>query len=128
MASVTLGNVSPTALITDTETGEKTRYRYTNIGQTSTFASSPEPDLFSQMRDIINVWKHESDKPPAWVEADDEALASALRQHFGCGARPEDWEHVITGPPAMEPVTADVPVAPEAPAAPVVDAEPAPIP
>ena len=100
MATVTLGNVSHTALMSDPETGVRTRYASTNITQSTTVLHTPEDSLFAQMRDVINLWHHESDQPPAWIEGDDPDLVSAMRKHFGCGERPEDWENDITGPPA----------------------------
>jgi hypothetical protein len=100
MATVTLGNVSHTALMSDPETGVRTRYASTNINRSTTVVHTPEDGLFAQMRDVISLWHHESDQPPAWIESDDPDLASALRKHFGCGERPEDWENDVTGPPA----------------------------
>jgi hypothetical protein len=100
MATVTLGNVSHTALMSDPDTGVRTRYASTNITQSTTVLHTPEDGLYNQMRDVINLWHHESDQPPAWIESDDEDLASALRKHFSTGARPEGWENDITGPPA----------------------------
>ena len=99
MASVLLGNISHTALMSDPDTGARTRYASTHIDQSTTILNTPEEGLFAQMRDVINLWHHESDQPPAWIESDDPDLASALRKHFGCGERPDDWENVVTGPP-----------------------------
>lgn len=104
MASVSLGNLSHTPVITDPETGARTRYRSTNVTQSTTIMHLPAESLYDRMHDVVNLWGHSSDQPPAWVESDDEPLATALRQHFGCGPRPEDWENVITGPPATEPL------------------------
>lgn len=121
MASVMLGNVSHTALITNPETGEKTRYRSTHIEQSVTQVGSLPESLFDAMNAVINLWRHESDQPPAWVESDSEALAAALREHFGCGPMPEGWEIKITGPPQLEPI--QEPAAP-VPAAPVEEVSP----
>jgi hypothetical protein len=100
MATVTLGNVSHTALMSDPDTGVRTRYASTNITQSTTILQTPEDGLYNQMRDVINLWHHESDQPPAWIEGDDPDLVSALRKHFGTGEQPQDWENDITGPPA----------------------------
>jgi hypothetical protein len=100
MATVTLGNVSHTALMSDPDTGVRTRYASTNIAQSTTILHTPEDGLYNQMRDVINLWHHESDQPPAWIEGDDPDLVSALRKHFGTGEQPHDWENDITGPPA----------------------------
>lgn len=54
------------------------------------------------MQAVINMWRHESDQPPAWIESDSEPLAAALREHFGCGEKPDDWEIIITGEPRLE--------------------------
>ncbi len=117
MPSVMLGNVSHTSVITDPETGAKTRFRSTNIKQSTTMVNVVPDSLFEAMRDVINVWTQESDQPPAWVESDDPDLAEALRKHFHTGAKPEGWEHIITGPPASEPWVAaeptSVPAVPE---------------
>lgn len=100
MATVTLGNVSHTALMSDPDTGLRTRYASTNITRSTTVVHTPEESLYAQMRDVINLWHHESDQPPAWIEGDDDDLVSAMRKHFGTGERPEDWENDVTGPPA----------------------------
>lgn len=102
MPSVTLGNTSHTALITNTETGEKTRYKSAHIQQSVTMTGSLPDNIFAAMQAVINMWKHESDQPPAWVDSDSEPLAAALREHFGCGKKPDDWEIVITGEPRLE--------------------------
>jgi len=109
-----LGNTSAIAVITDPETGVKTRHRFTNIEQSTSSLSIAEPDLFGQMRDVVNLWRDMSDAAPGWIESDDEALTAALRAHFQCGARPADWEHVINGPPATKliEVPAAAPVSP----------------
>jgi hypothetical protein len=108
MPSVLLGNVSHTALMSDPETGVRTRYASTHIEQSVTMMNTVGEGLFGAMNDVINLWRSESDQPPAWVESDSEPLAAALREHFGCGAKPEQWDIVITGPPNMVPVEEEV--------------------
>jgi hypothetical protein len=107
MPSVTLGNVSHTALITDPETGVKTRYRSTHIEQTVEQINNLPEGLFDAMKAVVDLWRHESDQPPAWLESDSDPLAAALREHFGCGPKPEGWEIVITGPPALVPIATE---------------------
>jgi hypothetical protein len=100
VATVTLGNVSHTALMSDPDTGVRTRYASTNIVRSTTTMHLPEPNLRGQLNSVANLWHHESDRPPAWVESDSEILTLALRDEFDCGGRPDDWENDITGPPA----------------------------
>jgi len=109
MPSVTLGNISPIAVITDPDTGQKTRHRFTNIEQSTCYMGLVEPDLFGQMREVINLWREQSDQPPAWLESDDADLADTMRKHFGCGERPVDWVDNVTGPPETEPFPGESP-------------------
>lgn len=88
--------------MSDPETGVRTRYLSTNIDQSTTMMNIPSENLYEQMRDVINLWHHESNSDPAWIEGDDDDLISALRKHFHCGARPDDWENSVTGPPTTE--------------------------
>ena|SRR5437660_418703 len=106
MPDVALGNVSVIAMIGDPETGLRTKHRYTNIEQsTCNMHIPPDRDLFQSLRDVVNLWQDQSDEPPAWLEVpDDTEMEAVLRKHFGCGARPDDWENIVTGPPLMVPV------------------------
>jgi hypothetical protein len=41
----------------------------------------------------VRVWSEHSDKPPAWVESDDELMAALIADHFGCRVgRPRNWK------------------------------------
>jgi hypothetical protein len=100
---VSLGNVSPIALITDPDTGLKTKGRWGNIQQSTCNMRVHEDDFFKSLGAVVNLWSHESDQPPAWVDSDDPDLTAALRKHFGCGGKPEDWQDIITGPASLVP-------------------------
>jgi hypothetical protein len=116
MPHVMLGNTSAIAVITDPETGQKTRYRWANVVRTTDQCTIVEPDLLGQMTDVRNLFRDRSDQPPAWVESDDEALTTALRAQYGCGGRPDDWTDEVTGAPNMVLIE-------EAPALPVATEE-----
>lgn len=41
----------------------------------------------------VRLWDMHSDKPPAWVEGDDELLTALVADHFGCPVgRPKTWK------------------------------------
>lgn len=109
MASVQLGNVSHIVVKKDPNTGAKVVTHSAHIRKSTTSVHNLPPGLFAAMRDTINIWGNESDQPPAWLESDDPALEAALREHFGCGPRPDDWVHDIGDPAeAQAPETGEV--------------------
>lgn len=61
----------------------------------TTFKMGGETNLQERMRTITHadgIWPHHSFEPAAWVESNDDELASALAEHFGCPiGRPDDW-------------------------------------
>lgn len=41
----------------------------------------------------VRLWSGDSDKPPAWVDGDDELLVALVADHFGCPiGRPKSWK------------------------------------
>lgn len=109
MPTIELGNISVISVITDPETGVQTKYRANHIDQSVTTMAIPsDRDLMSILRDATNLWSHQSDAPPAWLRCDDPELESILRRHFNCGAPPEEFPILISGPPLLVPM-GDVP-------------------
>lgn len=96
--TVALGNVAPVDYLTDPETGKKTKYTYPGLRHTVTEVTVQPDDLFSQMRDVLNIWAQMSDAPPSWVTAPGAPMLEAvLRDNFK-GKQPEGW----TGEPAED--------------------------
>lgn len=97
--TVALGNVAPVDYLTDPETGLKTKYTYPGLRHTVTEVTLQPDDLFSQMRDLLNVWAQMSDAPPSWITCPDSPmLESVLRENFKAkqaegwtGVPAEDW-------------------------------------
>ena len=58
MSDVALGNVSVIAMITDPDTGLRTKHKYSNITQSTTNMHIPaDRDLFETLRDAVNLWR-----------------------------------------------------------------------
>ena len=46
-----------------------------------------------QLSFVTSVWPMHSDKNPAWVESDDQALQAFFAQQYGCReGRPKNWK------------------------------------
>lgn len=111
MPHIELGNISPIEMITDPETGLRTKYRFTNIEQAITsFAVPGGRDLLTLLTEVNSAWAAHSDQPPVWVTcSDDLDLQDILRKHFATGERPEGWDIVVTGPSVAVPVEDGIP-------------------
>lgn len=121
--TVAAGTSNPIDLITDPDTGLRTKYRYPNIQETVTNLALMPEGLFDRLRDFINLWQHISDEPPTWISCpESEALEAALREHYKTGAMPDGWEFRMGDNPSERELVAenlDVPAAaPDVPADP----------
>jgi hypothetical protein len=86
--TVAAGTKNPIDLISDPETGLKSKYRYPNIRHTVTNIGLVSESLFDRMRDFINLWQHTSDDPPTWISCPEDALfEAAIKQHYGSHRR-----------------------------------------
>lgn len=70
-----------------------------DLGKRTTTMSLNETDIDDKPSRSMNLalairfWKQESDKPPVWVEGDDELLVALVADHFGCPVgRPKSWK------------------------------------
>lgn len=51
----------------------------------------PSREMCSNMAKLF--WAKHSDKPPAWIEGNDELLVALLADHYGCPVgRPKSWK------------------------------------
>jgi hypothetical protein len=110
--SIALGNVSVISMVTDPETGLRTRYRANHIDQSIThMAIPPTWNLLETLTAVTNLWNSESDAPPAWLSCpEDPELESILQKHFNCGGMPEEgFEVQITGEPLLVPMDTGIP-------------------
>lgn len=89
--SVSAGTKNPIDLISDPDTGLKTKYRYPNIRHTVTNLGLVPEGLFDRMRDFINLWQHTSDDPPTWISCPESpVLEAALKDHYKITVDPPD--------------------------------------
>lgn len=91
---VYLGNREAVEVLTDTESGEKTRIPLDGKRCTS-IQLAPGLPLLEAAHDITHsqgVWTGHSDGTPAWVASTNSALAQVLAAHWGCELREPDPE------------------------------------
>lgn len=89
--TVAVGTINPIDLVSDPETGLKTKYRYPNIRATVTNLTLQPEGLFDQLRDFINLWQHTSDDPPTWVSCPESPIfEAAVKEHYKITADPPD--------------------------------------
>jgi hypothetical protein len=69
-----------------------------DLGKRTTTMSLNETDIDDNpsramnLTQAIRFWAQWSDKPPAWVEGDDDLLVALVAEHFGCPVgRPKSW-------------------------------------
>lgn len=107
MPTIELGNISVISMITDPNTGMRTKYRANHIDQSITHISIPPSwNLLETLGGVTNLWNSESDAPPAWVRcSEDPDLEGMLAKHFSCPVgQPDDWEIRITGEELLVPI------------------------
>jgi hypothetical protein len=70
-----------------------------DLGKRTTTMSLNEVDIDDNPSRSMNLalairfWGQESDKPPLWVEGDDELLVALVADHFGCPiGQPKSWK------------------------------------
>jgi hypothetical protein len=70
-----------------------------DLGRRTTTMSLNETDIDDNPSRAMNLvqairfWAQSSDKPPAWVEGDDDLLVDLVADHFGCPVgRPKSWK------------------------------------
>lgn len=67
--------------------------RRDDLGKRITTMALNEPTLEANLAHARRFWPGDSDKPPAWVESDDELLELALADTFDCRrGRPKNWK------------------------------------
>jgi hypothetical protein len=99
MAIVWLGNTAVREVVGADEDGAPIHRRYS--GQAAcTVTIDDSYTLDEAVRTIVHAdghWPRHSSKAAAWVESDNEELAKALADHFGCPVgRPSDWKDEVT--------------------------------
>jgi hypothetical protein len=51
------------------------------------------PNRAMNMQLATREWERHSDKPPAWVDGDDDLLVQLLADHYGCPiGQPKNWK------------------------------------
>lgn len=99
MPNIILGNTSVIEPVKpDAATTEVERVPRPDLGNQETIWRVPDDEplhLIVQM--VTSAWyTHHSDDVPAWVESDDDLIASLIGREFDCPVgRPKDWS---TGP------------------------------
>lgn len=103
MAIVYLGNKSVITQVKkddslDASPDNLKTVRHEALGQRVTTMNLNETDIADRPNRAMNLalavrlWDTQSDKPPSWVESDDELLATLIADHFGCPVgRPKSW-------------------------------------
>lgn len=112
MPTIELGNVSVISMVTDPETGMRTRYRANHIDQSITTMHIPTTwNLLEILSSVTNLWNSESDAPPAWVVcSEDQDLEGMLAKHFSCPTgRPDDFDVQISGESLLVPMDEGIP-------------------
>lgn len=96
--TITLGN---TAVIENIalENGDYHRRTREDLGHQDTAMSFPDDwDAMEIVAEARNMWSHQSDAPPAWVESEDAGIASLVSAAFSTKespvtvGRPEEGE------------------------------------
>lgn len=100
MPTVRLGNESVVEHVKPDEgTNESVARARKDLGQRVTTMSVNEVDgedresRAMNLSMVVRLWDMHSDKPPAWVESDDELLEQLVAGQFGCPqGRPKSWK------------------------------------
>ncbi len=84
MPNVKLGNTSAVVAKKIKDDSDEVEFvSVDDLGDTVTRVEIPgEYNLIESLRIVGDLWKYHSDKPPAWVESDNEALASLIAELY----------------------------------------------
>lgn len=111
MATIQLGNTAPIEPVkVDPNSTEVNRVPMGASEAITTFSVPDHIGVGQALTSVSSVFRsHHSDEAPAWVESDDEVLASALAREFDIPVgRPDGWGDgdKTADVPAISPVTA----------------------
>lgn len=94
MAIIVLGNTAPIEATKVDDTTDVVRVSRSDLGNTETVFDVPDNvGVGEALSTISSVFaSHHSDEKPAWVESDDDVIASAIARQFDCPVgRPDEW-------------------------------------
>lgn len=100
MPTIALGNESVIEHYKPDEGTDETKVKARkDLGNRVTTMSLNETDITDKpsramnLQMVTRLWEMHSDKPPAWVDGDDELLTQLVADHYGAPVgRPKSWK------------------------------------